>query len=169
MRIFYTFSIIILFITSSFTQGLDKLEASAKTFIQSIVEEDYATMVDLTYDNIIDMAGDKDYYVKLIKSNRESLKSVGMIMESATFTSSSPVVKAGDELHAIVSFNKRTIISDKPYEGTSYLLAITKDKGKTWKFVELETFDSEGIKDFVPNYNDNLPFPVQEGAMLVEK
>lgn len=169
MKILLSTLVLVLTMSStSIGQGLDQLKESATTYIDAMEAKDYASIVDLTYDNIIEMAGDKDYYVKLIKAQRDAYEEGGMVLKSAQYIETSPVVKAGDELHAIVKVQKEYLIAQRLYQGPSYLLAITEDKGKSWKFVDLETFDEEGIKDFVPSYNTSLPFPVQEGATLVD-
>ena len=47
---------------------------------------------------------------------------------------------------------------------TAYFLASSNDDGQTWTFVDLEPYDQESIKTFVPSFSGELEIPKVEFA-----
>lgn len=107
--------------------------------------------------------------VKMTKTNKDAYKAAGMILEEIKFLNSGPVVASGNELQCLVTFSYVLNINDHRYGGENYLLALSDDKGESWTFVELETYDEGSIRDFIPGFSDQLIFPTIKGAELLRQ
>ncbi len=146
----------------------ESLEKAAKQMISSIVSEDYATYIDLVYPTAVEVFGGKDIMVKMTKTNKDAQKDAGLILAEADFIKSSPILNNNLNLQSIITFDYKMSIGGQNYKGQNYLFAISEDLGSKWFFVELETFDEESIKTFVPSYNANLEYPMLVGAQLIQ-
>lgn len=145
------------------------LRVSAERMIEAIVEEDYATYIDLVYPKVVEIFGGKDIMIKMTKTNKDAQKDSGLLLTKAMFNNSGDIQESSNDFQAIVTFDYLMSVSGLTYKGQNYLLAISNDEGENWYFVELETFDEESIKTFVPTYSSNIKFPTIEGAQLYDE
>jgi hypothetical protein len=157
-----------LFSNLLFSQS-ETLKIYADSLINDLNSENYQSFTRRLYTPIVEMGGGLDSYTSYIKSLKEAFKKSGFKTLSYEFITNSEVVKANDELHTIVSYKHNLEMSDNHFQGKVNFLAISKDEGKTWVFVDLETFDLPSIKDFIPHYNDALPYPEIEFPIQIEK
>ncbi len=159
-----------LLICSLYSQAqLEEIKASSDSVVASLIRGDFEAYVEKIYPLVVEMAGGKEVFIKLTKASADAWQAAGFTTIYMNFKNVLPTVKAGDEIHTIVTYECEYLIGKNTFGGNLYLLAISKDKGRVWSFLNLESYDSVAIKDFITNYNDELPFPVIEGPVLKEK
>jgi hypothetical protein len=147
---------------------VDKLRPSSDSIIGCLFNNDFEGYVSKIYPGIIEMAGGRQRYLKDTKANAEAWQNAGFTNHKMTFKEVLPVVKAGDEIHTIVTYESEYLMKEYIFTANIYLLAMSKDSGQHWSFLNLESYDKASIKDFIPNYNFDLPFPLIEGPVLKE-
>jgi hypothetical protein len=80
------------------------------------------------------------------------------------------VVKAGDEMHAVLPLNE-VIVREKHGElhSSGYLLGVSRDGGKTWKFINGSALTENEVRQMLPNFNRKLRLPAHKQPTFVPK
>ena len=141
----------------------------AKTYNKAFLDNDFELYTSMTIPSIIELGGGMELMTKVSKEHFETLVSSGI--EFVSFSPEKPeiIMVAGEELHAILPQNVVTKRKDGNYGRTVYYLACSKDDGKNWTFADLEPYDQESIKTFVPSFTGDLIIPEVEYAVKIEK
>lgn len=151
---------------SAFSQDpSDEIKAYADLYLDAIENQNYQKITNMTYGNIVALAGGSDLFISSLK---ESGTSAGTF-DSHKVVHVSDHVNAGNELHAIVTYEVIMLIAKSKFQSTNNLLACSNDKGETWKFVNLDHFDLESLKVFVPLYNQELVIPDKREPTIIEE
>jgi hypothetical protein len=146
------------------------LRPIAEKFSRAIVDYDMELYAKMTYAPIIEMAGGHEIYKDMTKSYKDGMVNAGMMIIESNVDSITQVVMSQNELHCFIRMHQVTKMKENYFEGHTYALAISKDNGETWSFVDLETFDEVGLKDFVSTYDSSkLKFPPAANLVLVER
>lgn len=137
----------------------------ANQYLEAIESQNFQKITNMTYDNIVEMAGGSKLF---IKSLEEAGISAGRLVEPKVLNVSE-VVNAEKEMHAIVTYETVMKLTDAKFKATRNLLACSDDNGNSWKFVDLEHFDMESLKLFVPLYNPALVIPTKLEPTIIEE
>jgi hypothetical protein len=148
---------------------VENLLRDAKSYNKAYLDRDFETFTALTVPSIVELAGGDEVMAKIAKEQYETTISTGMNFISITPNKPSKIMLGGNDLHAILSQQVITQMGDDQYKKTAYFLASSNDEGKTWTFVDLEPYDAESIKIFVPSFTGELEIPVGEFAEKIEK
>ena len=72
----------------------------------------------------------------MLEGRRAGPEGDGQRLVSATVGASIQMVKAGDELHAILPLEEISVVrgKDGEFHEQAYLLGVSSDDGKTWRF-----------------------------------
>lgn len=153
---------------STFGQVDNKtIKEQAEETGQSLLRGDYETLLKFTYPRVIEMVGGKDRMISLIKKGKVEMEQEGVSFETVTIGEPSETVKAGEELHCLVP---QTIVMKVPngkLKTESYLLAISKDNGNSWFFIETVNLTMDNVKTVLPNYNSELTLPTKKAPKFI--
>ena len=149
-------------------------ESMKKNIEQQFVEMSNAYLkgnipayVDFMYPKIVERAGGRDSTIKLIQVLVQTLNSTGRQIKSINYGNISEILKAGKELHCIVS---QTIEMTRP-DGTDIMetsvLAVSGDKGKNWKFLDVSGANVKALKEIFPDFNDKLQIPEKKSPTFI--
>lgn len=148
---------------------VENMLRDAKSYNEAYLEKDFKTFTAMTVPSIVEVAGGEEVMVKVSKEQYETMVSAGMEFVSITPNKPSKIMLAGEDLHAILPQRVVTKIGDAEYARVSYYLASSNDEGSTWTFVDLEPYDAESIKTYVPSFTGELEIPAVEYAELIKK
>jgi len=148
---------------------VENMLRDAKTCNKAYLNKDFKTFTAMNVPSIVEMAGGADVMMKISKEQYETMVSAGMKFVSISPNKPSKIMLAGEDLHAILPQQVVTKIGDNEYSKISYYLASSNDEGNTWTFVDLEPYDVESIKVYVPSFTGELEIPAVEYAEIVEK
>jgi hypothetical protein len=154
----YLFAIAILPL-NLLAQDTAVVKQQANILAQAMIAGDYATIINHTYPKAVQMAGGKQKMISIVNQGMAQMKTQGVIFESATVGSPGKFYKAGAETHCLVPENLTIKLPNAHIISHSYLLAISKDGGKTWSFLDLNNSSSDKIKQLIPNFNPALQIP----------
>ena len=154
---------------SALAQDTTALKKGADSLMILLQKEQFESYTKSIYPPVVEMAGGIEPYARLISNTKNAWKNAGFLTKEIVFDELSKVVQAGNEMHAILKYKASYTMQTNHFLGSIYLLAISNDQGTSWYYLDLESYDKDGIKDFVPNYNDELLYPVIEAPVLVEK
>jgi hypothetical protein len=73
-------------------------------------------------------------------------------------------------LHAVLP-TKHVTLREKHGElhSPGYLLGVSGDGGKTWKFITVSALTRKDVRDLLPNYNSKLKLPADKPSTYVPK
>lgn len=144
------------------------LQEQVSQMIHAFVSSDYETLIKFTYPSLIEEAGGPEKSFEQIKKDIEDLKNQGVTFDSVYVGQPTIFVNAGEEIHTLIP---ETMFVNGP-RGTlmseSYLIAITKDKGLTWYFIDAAEIDNNNIKKMLPHYNLDLKIPPKKDPILIK-
>lgn len=143
-----------------------KIKAQADEAARALLKGDYDVMGKYTYPKTAEQYGGVERMMQVAKSGRADLESMGIILESVVVGEPTDPVKAGDQLHCLIS---QTTVIRKP-DGTvtteSYLLGVSLDEGNHWYFISMPNLTAEAIKEMLSNYNPELVIPEKKASVF---
>lgn len=153
--------------SSAFAQDAANLKQQATQLVNATTHGDYQTMITHTYPSVVEASGGKDKMLEGIKASMALMEQKGASFDSGTVGVPGKFYHTSAETFSLVPdvttlhFNHGKIINK------GYLLAISKDKGKFWYFVDVNTFTYGSMKKFVPNLPKGLVIPAPAAPTFV--
>jgi len=165
MKMFYKIILLFIIPAASFAQDTTIVKKQAQAVANAEMKGHYEVVASHTYPKLLLAVGGKDKMTATIKQASEMLKAQGLTIESITIGSPGKFYKAGTEIHCLVP--ERTVLTtgNSRLVNNSYMLAISKDGGKFWYFLDINRGTYKLIPKLFPNFNKNLviPEPTQTG------
>lgn len=156
-----TIIFLIMFLSSClYSQDYSKaIKEQAEITAKALVSNDLEVMIKHTYPKLVTNMGGKEKFFSLIKQGKAQMAMQGIELEKVTVGTPGKTVIAGDEIHALVPQNVIMKLPAGKMLVEGYMIAISKDKGKHWFFLDTSTLDMEKVKMVLPNYNMELVIP----------
>ena len=123
-----------------------KVRDLADSIGKAVLERDYAKVADLTYPKIIEEMGGKEKMIELTTKAMKTLKDQGITSTSTHRQARRP----GDRRQDRVRRGPTAIMMSGPkikIESESYLLGVSTDGGKTWKFADGAGLSASKFRD----------------------
>ncbi|GGH02465.1 hypothetical protein [Mucilaginibacter phyllosphaerae] len=155
------FKIVLLLVlpASLFAQDTAAVKRQASVIAKALMNSDFKTVIAHTYPKAVEIGGGKEKLLQMMTTGIGQMKAQGFAFEKVTIGSPGKFYKAGTEIHCLLP---ETIIM-KTGKGRiaakSNLLAVSKDKGKSWTFLDLNQQTISYIKTIFPNFNNSLIIP----------
>jgi hypothetical protein len=140
-------------------QDTTAFKKQAARFAAATFNGDHKTVIDLTYPALIELSGGREMMQKLITDKIESIRKRGITKFDGSVGSPGKFYKAGNQIHCLIP---EYIIFKMPkghYTGQSYLLGVSDDKGKHWKFLDVGNMPPTILHKLLPNFNNSLVIP----------
>ena len=149
-------------------EGMKKtIEQQFTEMSNAYLKGDIPAYVDFMYPKIVERAGGRDSTIKMIGRLMQNLGVKGKKFKSINYGNISDIVKAGKELHCIVT---QTIELSRP-DGTEIMetsvLAVSDKKGQNWKFLDVSGADMKAIKQIFPDFNETLQIPERKSPTFI--
>ena len=137
----------------------DRIRASAANMSTDLHTAQYGKLVDLMYPKVVSLGGGRDKIIDFLKRGADEMSQQGYKFGNADMGPASEPVAGGDKLFSVVPQTIRMTGPNVKVEQTSYLLAISSDKGKTWTFVDGAGVKPDVIKQLFPELPASLVLP----------
>ncbi len=137
----------------------DAILSDANKVTNAQKQLDVDAYMNAMHPNIIEMGGGKELMRDIIGSQIQTYSTMGVTIEGVDFEEPSDVVKAGDELHCILSGNLKLKLGEDSFDNPINLLAASQDDGENWKFIDLSFYNENSLKLYLPDFNDTLEIP----------
>ncbi len=171
--------LLIIIVTNSYSQdnrinidqaGKDSLRIQANRLATTLLTFDTATIVKYSYPGIIDrfFEGEKNVASSL-ENGRKDAEAMGFKTISMEIGSVSDFANAGNEVYAFIQTKSISLIKEDTLKSESFYLAITKDHGVNWKFIDESFMLVAGIKTLFPNYNEQILMPSKREPIFIPK
>jgi hypothetical protein len=138
-----------------------KIRQQAIEMADATVKGDYSLVYKYTYPRLVEFVGGEEKMKEVISKGMESLKSNGITIEKITIGEPEKIFVAGEELHCLVPEKMIMKINDGHLLVNSNLLAVSKDKGLNWYFVDCN-MDKDRLLQLFPNFNSELKIPEKQ-------
>lgn len=159
MRLYLPITLLFLIPASLFAQDTTALKAQANIVAKAVVKGDYSTVIDKMYPKAVLMGGGKAKLLQMMNAGTTQMKAQGVSFVNAAIGSPGKFYKAGTEIHCLVP----EVINMKVPNGIlamhANLLAISKDGGRRWTFLDLNKNTIDLIPKIFPKFNKALIIP----------
>jgi hypothetical protein len=167
--------LISLFIPFIYSQGTainvdtTVLREQAMEMSSSFVNGDHKNFIKFTYPKVVKMMGGENKMVNFLEKGIDQMKKEGVAFKSVTVGLTDQKVRAGKEIHTLVSQRIVMAVPGGTVTANSYLLAISQNDGHTWLFVDTAPFnDLTRLKAVLPHYNPDLKIPEKQQPVFAE-
>jgi hypothetical protein len=136
-----------------------KLQQEATKMCNFFLEKKFPAYIKYVHPKVIQMVGGEKAMIDVLENTFVQLKEQGFTFNKASMGHPSSIITAGKEQQAIIP----QILEMKNETGTlvstSYLVAISSDKGKTWQFIDTGGKTLAEMKKVFPNLSNALVIP----------
>ena len=141
----------------------------ARTFARAFQDDDHAKLADLTYTREGDKSSSRSSLIYAWKKKTAAYRNQGFQVDTYQVQPAKELVKAGSDWLCVLP----TLLTFQAVEGPasmkSYLLALSHDKGKTWRYLAAADPEAgQAVKDWLPKLPDGFSLPAA-GTVRVDK
>ncbi len=134
------------------------VKALAEKVGTATLKEDYDTLFDLTHPKVVEPLGGKEKFVEATKGVMKKMKDAGIAFTSFKIGEPTDPVRGGKEVFVVVPTTAELDTPKGKATATSYLLGVSADNGKTWRFVDGAAGAAETRKMF-PDLPKSVTLP----------
>jgi hypothetical protein len=157
-----------LFTTPSFGQVDSKvIKDQAESTAKALLNDDYETIIKFTYPKVIELVGGRDKMISLIKKGKIEMGQQGITFDRVIIGKPSKTVIAGDEIHCLVPQTIFMKVRKGKMKSETQLIAVSRDKGANWYFIDAVNLNKDTVKKVLPNYNFDLVLPNKKQPIFI--
>ncbi len=123
---------------------------------KSLIDQDYETFVEYNHKTIVQSLGGKEQVKKMAKEAIDGLSSQGARIKDISLGQVLQSDKQGREIQAIIEQNTVILGNEGETSRAEKMLAVSKDMGQSWKFINLTGKTQQQILGFYPNFSKKL-------------
>ncbi|MBS9523062.1 hypothetical protein KIH41_05715 [Litoribacter ruber] len=165
--ILLAFSFLLIF-GSLQAQSPDEIWEAANQYALANLNEDYELLLDFTYPQVIEQAGGREAYKKVLLQMNELQKNRGMSLSDFIVKEPLDKVKAGDEWHVVVPYQSVTKVKGGRLTSENTLIAVAAEGKSKWYFVETASLTERNLAKVLPNWNNTLILPYKKAPIFKE-
>lgn len=139
-----------------------KIKKTAETMIEYYLDGNYEKYSEFVYPRLIEMFGGRDVFIQTAQKETEALLNENFKLVEIEILNPQKIYTAKDELHCLVPQN---LIFETPqgrFLSETYLIAISKNNGIDWYFIDIGSFDMNNIQMILPNFNEKMVLPEEK-------
>lgn len=149
-----------------FTAGLYFSQNHKETVIRQatemrkyFMEKNYNAYSNYVYDGVIKMFGDKKKMISTSVDAFNKMSKAGYTFKKVDFSEAGDIIQTKNELQTVVHQKIEMETPNGNVLGDYYLIAISKDNGKFWKFIDTSGKDIESVRKYFPTLSPKLYIP----------
>lgn len=135
-----------------------ELKAQAEKIGKAMVEDKHEQLIDGTHPKIVEMIGGRAKMLEILEKLSKQMQAQ-FPMRTVKMEESSDLVSNKGTLFGIVPFTLELKSATKSASQPSFLIGVSVDAGKTWKFVDAGGKRRDDLKKVMPDLPENLKFP----------
>jgi hypothetical protein len=159
MKLAIKLTLLLLLPATLYAQDTTIVKKQANVVAAALIAGNYGVVIDHMYPKVVQMGGGRAKLLQLMTDGMKQMKAQGVSFENAVIGSPGKFYKAGTEIHCLVPENITMKVGSSTLHANSNLLAVSRDKGKTWSFLDLNKNTISSIKQIFPNFNKDLKIP----------
>lgn len=136
-----------------------RVQELARELASATLEGKFEQLIDLTYPSFIENLGGREEAIQTVRQGMNQMQQAGFKMEQ--FKVGQPGPLSSTDQHQFLVVPTETLISSPQgkIKGKSFLLAISADAGKTWKFVDGAGLRTKTSLDRLPKLPEGFELP----------
>ncbi len=138
------------------------IQQQANLMGQAFIKGDYQAFAKYTYPAIVSAMGGENRMASVLANSATNMKTQGEVFDNISFDSPTNIVKSGNELQCTLQQHTTIKLANGRAVATSTLIAISKDGGKNWWFVDTSNKDAAAIRKALPNLSTAIIIPPQQ-------
>lgn len=148
---------------------LESIKKLATSLGDATMKGDYAFVIDHTYDNVVKVMGGREKAISITEAGMKQILDQGFKITSHNVSDPEKIVTDGESQYTVVpTFMEMTFPQGKIRVNT-YLLGISDDSGKTWKFISGSSMENVKMRELVlPNLPASLKLPPKQKPEFVQ-
>lgn len=169
IRYLLLLALVVLVACSRPAPPLGTLKREAEKAAALYQARDYDEYVDRMYPTAIKEAGGRQEMIESIRQGRLDLAARGVEIPELSVGEPGDAMVSGSKVFAIVPTVMKIDTPTSSITTRGYFLAISTDKGATWKFLDNSMLTAERTHLLVPDLPRGLRFPKDEAPVVVKK
>lgn len=131
----------------------------AQEMATATLEGKFDELIDLTYPAFVESTGGREKAIAAVRQGMAQMQEAGFRMEE--FKVGQPGPLHSTDLHQFIVLPTETLIAGPQgkIKAKSYLLGISADAGKTWKFVDGAGLQRKANRDRLPKLPEGFELP----------
>ncbi|MCA1621851.1 MAG: hypothetical protein LC795_21775 [Acidobacteria bacterium] len=148
-----------------------QLRAQAEESSRAFMEGNYERLADFTHPKVVELMGGREKMAEFVRKSMAGVKSQGFeTLSYAPAAEPTQVLREGGQFYAILPAKLRMRTPDGViFVSESFMIAVSADDGKNWKFVSGATADAAKLKLLMPEVADKLKLPTVRNYPEPEK
>jgi hypothetical protein len=135
-------------------------QKQATEMYQAFLRGDLDKFVDFTHPKIVELSGGREKMLAGIKKFFVDSKAHGLSVRSATVSAARQVARSGAKgVQAILPSELVFTTPEGELRQPSFLLGLSTDDGKTWKFVDTARVGGDAVRKMFPECSPSLEIP----------
>jgi hypothetical protein len=144
------------------------IQQEAQKCAKALMANDCPGVLAYTHDRVIALMGGKDTALGLLQKSMEEMKAKGFGVEDTKIGAPQFPQKIGTWTISLVPETITLRTPEAKAQQESYLLGISEDEGKTWKFIDLGPISEEQLFGVFPELKGQFKMPAKKPP-VVEK
>lgn len=144
------------------------IKEQARKMSQAFIAEDFEALFDATYPKIFELSGGRDQLLAALKADAAAWKAQRLKVISYEVGEPGEVKSAGAKLVSVVPTVMKAETPEALYTYKAYMLAVSEDGGKIWKFIGGPNLNKEALKLLLPEAVGVVELP-KVGAPVAER
>jgi len=143
------------------------IKVQAMDMGNAVIRNDFNSFVKYMHPNIIAFAGGKENMKIKMESAYQMMKQFNVTFKRYWIGSPGEIVKYKNQLQAVLP--ESTILKTPLGELTAEtsMIVISNDNGKNWWFIDTNVYNSEKLKNILPDLSPKLVIPPRKKPKLV--
>jgi hypothetical protein len=130
----------------------------AEKMASAFLRGDYKTYVGYIYPSLLQKAGGKEIFMAKMEQSINELRSQGTMYDTIIISEPSPTVRCSGELQCLVKqVSVLRTAGQQTHNDVTYLVAISANKGRSWKFLNGARRPIAVLRNDFPNVCETLP------------
>lgn len=144
------------------------IQAEAQKCAKALMASDYRSVLAYTHERVVAMMGGAESARGLVQKGMEEMKSKGMGIDDTKIGTPEEPRKIGTWLISLVPESLTLRVPGAKLQQESFLLGISADEGKSWKFIDLGPISEEKLFTVFPELKGQFKMPPKKQP-VVEK
>ena len=140
-------------------EAAKSLRAQAEESSRAFLEGDYGRLADYTYPKLVELLGGREKMAEFVRKGVEDLKAGGFNPLSSVPSAPVQVLRVGRQTYAIVPLKFKMRAPGQVLVSDSFMIAVSDDGGKDWKFLSGASVDEARLKILLPGAAGKLKLP----------
>lgn len=148
--------------------GKEACVAAARTCGGYVLANNYEASVDCMPNEVLAVFGGRDAMIAMLRKAMAEMAAQSVQIEKSTIELPSQVAKQGDHTFAVLPQSTIVRVKEQRLQTRGYLLGVSSDGGRTWKFVDGAKLTRPNAEKLFPDFPASLTLPEKTKPEVIQ-